>query len=57
MKNEFIEQKIRYIHNNPVVAGIVENAEEYKYSSAINYADGKGLLNVEKAIIRWKTVV
>lgn len=53
--NDFIEQKIRYIHNNPVVAGIVEKAEEYLYSSAINYADGNGLLKIKKAVLRWQT--
>ncbi len=44
--NNFIEQKLDYIHNNPVKAGIVNQPEEYKYSSAINYTDGKGLLDV-----------
>ncbi len=37
--NKFIKQKILYIHNNPVKAGIVRNPEEYLYSSASNYAD------------------
>jgi REP element-mobilizing transposase RayT len=37
--NEFIEQKLNYIHNNPVEAGIVLSPEEYLYSSAINYAN------------------
>ena len=32
--------KLSYIHNNPVKAGIVESAEEYKYSSARNYLHG-----------------
>jgi len=36
--NKFIDQKIRYIHENPVRAGIVQNAEDYLYSSARNYA-------------------
>jgi hypothetical protein len=53
--NDFIEQKILYIHNNPVIAGIVSKAEEYLYSSAVNYADEEGLLKVKKAFIRWKT--
>jgi REP element-mobilizing transposase RayT len=44
--NSFIEQKLDYIHNNPVRAGIVHNPEDYKYSSAIDYADGKGLLDI-----------
>lgn len=32
----FIEQKIEYIHNNPVRAAIVAKPEEYLYSSARN---------------------
>ena len=34
----FIEQKLEYIHLNPVRTGIVENAEDYLYSSARNYS-------------------
>ena len=44
--NEFMDQKLNYIHNNPVTAGIVHRAEDYVYSSAIDYAGGKGLLDV-----------
>ena len=33
----FIGQKLDYIHNNPVVAKIVERPEDYWYSSARNY--------------------
>jgi REP element-mobilizing transposase RayT len=44
--NKFIDQKINYIHENPVRAGIVENAEDYVYSSAGIYAGQKGLLDV-----------
>jgi REP element-mobilizing transposase RayT len=36
--NEVTEQKLQYIHNNPVKAGLVLSPEEYLYSSAINYA-------------------
>ncbi|UXE67667.1 MAG: transposase [Chryseotalea sp. WA131a] len=36
--NEIIEQKLEYIHQNPVEAGIVLQPEDYLYSSAINYA-------------------
>jgi hypothetical protein len=36
-----------YLHNNPVIDGYVFEAQEYKYSSAIDYADGKGLINIE----------
>jgi len=34
---KFIEQKINYIHQNPVAAGIVYRAEDYVLSSAAQY--------------------
>ncbi|MCD6330529.1 MAG: transposase [Candidatus Cloacimonetes bacterium] len=34
---EFFLQKLNYIHNNPVKAGLVKRPEDYKYSSARNY--------------------
>jgi putative transposase len=34
-------QKLDYIHNNPVKAGLCKYAEEYKYSSAKFYLMGK----------------
>jgi len=37
---EMFLTKLRYIHNNPVKAGLVENPEDYKYSSARNYMFG-----------------
>lgn len=40
-----IQQKIDYVHNNPVEEGIVYRPEDYKYSSAADYAGEKGLLN------------
>jgi REP element-mobilizing transposase RayT len=40
-----IAQKIRYIHNNPVKQGVVFRAEDYQYSSAVDYSGEKGLLN------------
>lgn len=42
--NEAIQQKINYIHNNPVDEGIVFKLEDYKYSSALDYAGEKGML-------------
>ncbi len=45
--NELIDEKLDYIHNNPVVAEIVERPEEYLYSSARDYIGIKGLLNIE----------
>jgi len=46
---DFTRQKMNYIHNNPVEAGIVIKAEEYLYSSARDYYEGKkvGLLEIE----------
>ena len=44
--NKFIYQKLNYIHNNPVADKIVTNPEEYLYSSARNYADMEGLIDV-----------
>lgn len=35
---KFIDQKINYIHQNPVEAGIVYSAEDYVLSSAAEYA-------------------
>jgi REP element-mobilizing transposase RayT len=45
----FITQKLDYIHNNPVAAGIVELPKHYIFSSARDYLIGMkvGLLNVE----------
>lgn len=43
--NEVIQQKINYIHNNPVKEGIVFRPEYYKYSSASDYAGVKGILD------------
>ena len=43
-----IQQKLNYIHQNPVRAGWVEWPQHYIYSSASNYLDdGKGVLEVE----------
>ena len=36
--NEILDQRLNYIHNNPVEAGIVLSPEHYFYSSAVNYA-------------------
>lgn len=44
--NRFLDQKINYIHNNPVKAGIVGRQEDYLYSSARNYSGEKGFLDV-----------
>jgi putative transposase len=42
-----IEQKADYSHHNPVEAGFVTEPWHWKYSSAIDYSGGKGLVAVE----------
>ncbi|WP_419032358.1 REP-associated tyrosine transposase [Dysgonomonas gadei] len=42
--NNVINEKLDYIHNNPVEEGIVFRPEDYLYSSAADYAGEKGLL-------------
>ena len=39
-------RNLQYIHNNPVVSGFVDQAVHYCLSSASNYANGPGLLDV-----------
>lgn len=36
--NKFFDEKLVYIHNNPVEELVVENPEDYFFSSARNYA-------------------
>lgn len=42
----FFYEKLNYIHNNPVDDMIVQNPEDYLFSSARNYADMDYLLEV-----------
>lgn len=53
---KFIEQKVNYIHDNPVKNGIVEKPEDYLYSSARNYAGLESLIDVIKVDFLWKTI-
>ena len=39
-------QKLRYMHQNPVRAGLVARPEDWLYSSAGNYLHEKGLLEM-----------
>jgi putative transposase len=41
-------EKLRYIHRNPVVRGLVENPEDWKWSSFRHYATGvEGAVEIE----------
>lgn len=44
--NELLEQRLAYLHQNPVKAGFVEEPERWYYSSARSYAGEKGRLEV-----------
>jgi REP element-mobilizing transposase RayT len=44
--NAFLQQKIDYIHDNPVRQMLVREPQDFIFSSAINYSGGKGLLDV-----------
>ena len=41
-----LQERILYVHENPVRDRIVARPEDYLYSSAIDYAGKKGLVNV-----------
>lgn len=47
--NKFMWSKLDYIHLNPVKAGLVNKVSDYIYSSASNYVNDFGLLEIEKA--------
>ena len=44
--NDLILQRLHYLHHNPVVAGFVDEPEDFLYSSARNYAGRPSLLEV-----------
>ncbi len=44
--HDVIQQKLNYIHNNPVDAGFVAEPEHWRFSSAIDYGGGKGLIEI-----------
>jgi REP element-mobilizing transposase RayT len=45
---KFTQEKLDYLHNNPVESGLVETAEDYLLSSAKNYClNEKGLIDID----------
>ena len=40
-------QKMAYIHDNPVRAGLVEHAEHWLYSSQLNYSELSTLIDID----------
>ncbi|MEZ7508467.1 hypothetical protein QO190_03825 [Cloacibacterium sp. Arc13] len=51
--NNWIKEKIKYIHENPVKEMIVIEAENYYFCSARNYADLDNALKVEVVFMGW----
>jgi len=47
--NEIIDEKMDYIHKNPVKAGFVFNEQDFLYSSAADYTNenGSGILEID----------
>lgn len=43
---KIIEQKLNYIHQNPVDAGFVHEAADWKYSIARDYRGEKGIIEI-----------
>lgn len=48
--NLMIDQRINYIHENPVRALIVAHPHEYIFSSAVDFAGEKGLVEIQTEI-------
>jgi len=46
-QTKMIDQKVDYIHNNPVTAMLVEEPQHYLFSSAIDYYGEKGMVEIE----------
>ncbi len=46
---DVMRQKLDYIHQNPVKRGYVDLPEHWRYSSARNYLDQPGLIEVIRA--------
>lgn len=44
--SSILQQRLDYIHNNPVEAGFVDNPADWVHSSARDYEDRKGLLDI-----------
>ncbi len=47
----FLNQKIQYIHYNPVRKGMVTEPEDYPFSSATNFvSEGEGILELDELV-------
>jgi len=46
--DDMMKMKIKYIHENPLKRGYVDEAVHWRYSSARDYEDVKGLIDIER---------
>jgi REP element-mobilizing transposase RayT len=56
IKQPFFEEKLDYIHHNPVKENIVEFPENYLYSSARNFAELESLIDIIQITRSLKTI-
>lgn len=49
--NPFFNQKMEYIHYNPVKEGFCYAPEDYPYSSALWYKEKQGLIEIEEVLL------
>jgi len=48
LSEEMLQQKAEYLHHNPVRRGLVSLPEHWVYSSASNYSQGTGIIEVDR---------
>jgi REP element-mobilizing transposase RayT len=46
VNSDILLQRLNYLHNNPIVAGFVYEPQHWRFSSAIDYSGGKGLIDL-----------
>jgi REP element-mobilizing transposase RayT len=47
LSEEVLQQKLEYIHNNPVKRGYVDDPAHWRYSSYRNYLNQEGILSID----------
>jgi len=48
ISDDMMRIKIKYIHENPIKRGYVDEAVHWRYSSARDYEDVRGLIDIER---------
>ena len=47
LNKDMMREKLDYIHNNPIKRGYVALAAHWRYSSAANYFNAEGLIEID----------